>query len=100
MDLLSHILHAYGPADCQRILQKAYAVLPQNGEIIINDFILEESKTAPPFAAMFAINMLVETEEGAAYSKSEISQWLQESGFRQIEVRDMPGPAMAIVAKK
>jgi hypothetical protein len=48
----------------------------------------------------FAVNMLVNTEEGGTYSYEDISVWLKEAGFINARTVDAPGPSPLILAKK
>ena len=85
--LLSQILHSFSPDQNRKIIGKAYRALMPGGAIMINEFALDEDKTAPADAALFAVNMLVNTEGGAAYTVSEIESWLGEAGFQDISSR-------------
>jgi hypothetical protein len=52
--------------------------------VVIRDFILSPDKTAPKWAALFALNMLVATEGGGTYSEEEYRHWLQQAGFQTV----------------
>src|ERR1039458_5620780 len=73
------------------LLRRCREALAPGGRIVIQDFILEEDKTAPRFAALFAINMLVGTSGGSSYSEPEYAAWLGEAGFRDIRPAPLPG---------
>jgi predicted O-methyltransferase YrrM len=77
---ISHILHAEGPGDCMKILHKAMSRLSAKGVIIIHDFLLDSNKDGPLFPALFALNMLLGTEYGRAYSEDEITDMLSDAG--------------------
>jgi hypothetical protein len=58
-----------------------------SGELIaIRDFIRGVSKGA----ALFAVNMVVNTESGNTYSEEEYRGWLGAAGFEEIEVLPIP----------
>jgi hypothetical protein len=58
-----------------------------SGELIaIRDFIRGVSKGA----ALFAVNMVVNTESGNTYSEEEYRGWLGAAGFEGIEVLPIP----------
>lgn len=84
---VSQILHAYAPADCVAMLRKCRAALNPGGQVIVQEFPLDESKTSPLPGALFAINMLVNTEGGRSYTPGEMSSWLKRAGFRGIQKR-------------
>jgi predicted O-methyltransferase YrrM len=81
---LSHILHAEGPESCARIISRAAAALEPGGLILVHEFLLNEAKDGPLFPALFALNMLIGTESGRAYSAAEISGMLTDAGIEEI----------------
>jgi len=89
---LSHILHDDSPADCNKIVQKAVSVLEPGGTIFIHEFILNNTRDAPLFPALFSLNMLVRTENGQAYSEAEIMEMLKNAGIIKIERTPYRGP--------
>jgi cyclopropane fatty-acyl-phospholipid synthase-like methyltransferase len=82
--LLSAICHMLGPEENQDLFRRCYRALAPNGRVVIRDFILEPSKAAPRGAALFALNMLVATDNGATYSEGEYRDWLSQAGFAQV----------------
>jgi len=99
---LSHIVHGYSPDVNLSLLEKVYGAMYTGGQIVIQDFILDESKTRPKFAAIFALNMLLHTEGGRSYTANEIENWLTEAGFKDVEKIevDLPNEAGLIRAVK
>jgi SAM-dependent methyltransferase len=85
---LSHILHGVGPQACTEILKKTLSALEPGGMILIQEFILDDSKDAPLFPALFSLNMLLGTPDGQAYSQSELADLLTAAGAT--EVRRLP----------
>ncbi len=98
--LISQIIHSYGEKENRLILEKAWGSLVDNGLLILQDFLLAEERTSPTNAAVFAINMLVNTEGGRTYTWREVESWLKETGFIDVEKKEIPGPAGVIVARK
>ena len=49
---------------------------------------------------IFAINMLVNTDEGDTYTFGEIAGWLAEAGFVDARKLEGPGPSPLILATK
>jgi hypothetical protein len=81
---LSHILHGEGMADCKQIIEKTVAALDSRGMIIIHDFILNDTMDGPLFPALFALNMLLGTQSGQAYSQHQITDMLDKAGVKKI----------------
>jgi hypothetical protein len=82
---LSHILHAEGPDDCRKIVDKTVAVLEPGGMIMVHEFMLNDSRDGPLFSALFSLNMLVATPSGRSYSEGEIRSLLTAAGVKKIE---------------
>lgn len=95
--LLSMILHSNGPEANVALLERCRAALRAGGRIVIQEFLIEEDRTAPRQAALFALNMLVGTGVGDAYTESEISGWLQQAGFTDPRRLDPPGTGTSLL---
>ena len=89
---LSHILHSSGPEECQALISKTVDAMAPGGCILIHEFILEDSKDAPEFAALFSINMLVNNPGGRSYSQGELTAMLARAGIRDIARHTFRGP--------
>jgi hypothetical protein len=64
------------------------------GHLVIREFILDEDRTTPTFAAIFAINMLVGTEHGNSYTEGEYRTWMTEAGLGAIVRPDPHGDVL------
>jgi hypothetical protein len=89
---LSHILHSNGPDECSSIIAKTVDQMSTGGIIFIHDFILEESRDRPEFAALFSLNMLINNPRGRSYSENEIRAMLETAGVSAIERHSFRGP--------
>ena len=97
--LVSAICHMLGPEENRDLLRRCARALAPKGRIAIQDFILEEDKTAPRMAALFSLNMLVGTEQGASYNEAEYSAWLDAAGFGDVGHIRLPGPSGLMVGR-
>lgn len=84
---LSAIVHSNSPDGNKRIFKRAYDALNPGGRIAVVDFIMNDDKTEPRYGAIFAVNMLVNTEGGNCYSKQELRDWFTETGFVNTSIR-------------
>lgn len=98
--VLGHILHSEGPARSRRIVQRVFDALAPGGTLVIAEYLVNAEHTGPPHSAMFAVNMLVNTENGSTYSFEEIEGWLQEVGFRGASKLPVPAPSPLMLATK
>ncbi len=98
--LISAICHMFSPEENRNLFKRAHAALAPRGRLVVQDFILEPEKTAPRFAALFSLNMLVGTKAGASYSEPEYEEWLREAGFPDVCRVRLPGPTGLMIATR
>jgi precorrin-6B methylase 2 len=97
---LGHILHSEGERRSRELLAKTFEALASGGTIAIAEFLVNADRTGPLGGLIFAINMLVNTDEGDTFSFEEISGWLIEAGFVNARTLATPGPSPLILATK
>ena len=98
--LVSAICHMLSPEENRDLVKRCYEALAPNGRVVIQDFVLEADKTAPKMAALFALNMLVGTKAGSAYSDDEYTSWLREADFQDVRRIRLPGPSNLMVGTR
>ena len=98
--LLSAIAHSNSPKENVRLLRKVWSALNPGGQVVIQEFIVDENRVDPPFGAMFALNMLVNTQAGDTYTESEVAAWLRRTGFARIRRVDTPVGTTLITGRK
>jgi hypothetical protein len=98
--ILGHILHSEGEERSRAVIQKTYAALAPGGTIIIADWLVNDARTAPAHALIFAVNMLVHTTDGDTFSFGEIQRWLQDAGFETVRLLEVPAPSPLVLATK
>jgi SAM-dependent methyltransferase len=97
---LGHILHSEGEKRSRQLLKKTFRSLKSGGTIVIAEWLVNDQRTEPLPSLMFAVNMLVNTEEGDTFSFNEIKSWLEEAGFRKARTLNAPGPSPLVLATK
>lgn len=97
---LGHILHSEGEPGSRELLAKTFRALASGGTIAIAEFLVNPDRRGPVNGLFFAVNMLVNTDDGNTYSFEEISSWLTEAGFTNARTIDSPGPSPLILATK
>lgn len=85
---LSAIIHIQGLEENNSLIKKCVESLNPGGQIIIKDWVMEETKTNPVGGAIFSINMLVGTDTGDTFTENEIKHWLNNAGINKIERKD------------
>lgn len=97
--LLFSITHIISAEENQSLFARCHRALAPGGRLAIHDHVLSEDKTSPRAGAVFAINMLVATRAGGAYSMAEYDAWLRAAGFQCIERKPMPAaPTSLLIA--
>jgi hypothetical protein len=97
---LGHILHSEGEKRSRQLLRKTFDALAPGGTIAIGEFVANDDRTGPPNALMFAVNMIINTEEGNTFTFAEMSSWLREAGFVNPRQFEAPAPSPLILANK
>jgi len=97
---LGHILHSEGEDRSRQLLRKIFRALKSGGTIVIAEWLVNDDRTKPLPALMFAVQMLVNTEKGDTFSFEEIKNWLEEAGFKKVRKVKAPGPSPLTLATK
>jgi len=97
---LGHILHSEGERRSRELLKKTFNALASGGTIAIQEFLVNKERTGPVPGLFFAVNMLVNTQEGTTWSFEDIGAWLEETGFKHVRSLQSPGPSPLILATK
>jgi len=97
---VSAICHAFGEDENASLVKRAHDALSPGGRLVIQDFILDETRASPKMAAIFSINMLVGTPRGRDYAGSEYEAWMKAAGFEDVRRIPLPGPTDLIEGKR
>ncbi len=82
----SNVLHIYSPEENQTIFRRVRSALKPGGRFIIQDaFLHDRQGLYPTEASLFAVSMLLFTEQGNTYTVSETTKWLRQAGFVSIK---------------
>jgi SAM-dependent methyltransferase len=92
-----HIIHSEGEERSRRLFKKTFDALAPGGTLAIADILVDASRAAPLPALIFAVNMLVNSDHGDTFSFEEISEWLRDAGFGDIQTVDAPGLAPLLI---
>jgi SAM-dependent methyltransferase len=86
---VSAIIHQMSREDNRKLFRSVFAALNPGGQILIRDHVMDSTRTKPVAGALFAINMLVNTETGATFTFDEICEDLKSAGFAAPELLRM-----------
>ncbi|OGU54198.1 MAG: hypothetical protein A2V66_11670 [Ignavibacteria bacterium RBG_13_36_8] len=101
LTFLSAIIHINSFEENKKLIQKCAGSLNPKGKVVVLDQIMNEDRTIPENGALFALNMLVGTEHGDTYTKSEICSWMKDADLTCIEKKETGfGSALMLGIKK
>ncbi len=97
---MSAVIHSNATDENRLLFRKAAGALNAGGRLVVQDFLMNEERTGPPQAALFALNMLVGTRAGDTYTESEVRAWMAEAGFRDMTRIDTPAATNIMIGTK
>jgi SAM-dependent methyltransferase len=100
MVFLSAVIHSNSLEVNRDLIKKCFGSLNRNGQIVIQDWIMNNDRTLPTSGAVFAINMLVGTESGDCYTEQEVTEMLNTAGFKDISRMEFETGLSRMVAYK
>ncbi len=83
--ILSNIIHSLGEKDCLMLFSRLRSWLTKNGRLLVHDMTVDRSGTKPVHAALFSVNMLVNTLKGKVYSEEETLKLIRAAGMKRID---------------
>jgi ubiquinone/menaquinone biosynthesis C-methylase UbiE len=98
--LLGNIVHSEGAASSRDLFRRLHRALRPEGQLAVIDILPNEERTGPPWALVFALNMLVNTTDGDTYTLDEYRRWLTEAGFARVETAEIGSHSPLIVGVK
>ncbi len=98
---VSAICHQHSRRHNRELFAKVFTALRPGGRIAVRDIVMARCRTKPFDGALFAINMLVNTESGGTFTLDEYVEDLQAAGFKRprLAVED-EAMSSVIVAEK
>jgi 2-polyprenyl-3-methyl-5-hydroxy-6-metoxy-1,4-benzoquinol methylase len=94
---LGHILHSEGEERSRQLLRKTFDALAPGGTIAIAEILVDAERRAAVPALIFAVNMLVNSDQGDTFTFDEIRGWLNDAGFARVRTVEAPGLAPLLI---
>ena len=98
--VLGHILHSEGARQSQSLIKQCYRSLKEGGQILIVEINPDSGRRKDLFPLIFAVNMLMYTEEGNAFTFEEIRSWCRKAGFQGVRRIPCSSVSPLILARK
>jgi ubiquinone/menaquinone biosynthesis C-methylase UbiE len=91
--LLTNFLHHFDEPTCVSMLRKVRAALKPGGRAAALEFVPNEDRVSPSFAACFSMTMLTTTRAGDAYTFRQLEAMYRQAGFDRVTRHPVPtGP--------
>ncbi len=84
---LGNVCHIYGERENKLLFKRVASILKPGGKVAIVDYVRGKS----PEAAIFAVNMLVNTASGGTWTFDQYKGWLKCAGFAEIGIAGAAG---------
>lgn len=97
---ISAIIHMNSFKENEALVRQAARALGGHGQIVIQDFFMDEDRVNPPGGSLFALNMLLATQSGDTYKESEARIWLKGAGFTNLKRQDTKFGTALIIGRK
>jgi SAM-dependent methyltransferase len=95
----SHIAHQEGPEDNIAIFAKVRSALKPGGTLVINDYIVDDDRSGPPYPLIFASEMLLKSKQGGTWRRADYHAWLAKAGFEDVSFQPTPSPTTLVFAR-
>jgi hypothetical protein len=97
---MGNILHDWDLEQKKGLIQKAYNALPEGGALVVIENVIDDERRENAFGLLMSLNMLIETYGGFDYTAADFTNWAKETGFTQVDIMHLSGPASALIAYK
>jgi ubiquinone/menaquinone biosynthesis C-methylase UbiE len=96
----SHVAHQEGPEDNIAIFTRLREALKPGGTLVVNDYLVDEDRSGPPFPLLFASEMLLKSKQGRTWRRADYQAWLTKAGFQDVSFQPTPSPATVVFARQ
>ncbi len=93
---LGNVCHLYGEKINRTLFVRASRVIKNGGRLVIKDIVRGTGQEA----ALFAVNMLLNTKEGGTWTYEQYKGWLQSAGFEVSTFKEVDGGHLIMAEKR
>ena len=99
--LMSYVWSAVGEADIAVLAKRAVDALPPGGLALIHDFMVDDAREGPPFAAWYLLGSVLDNPTAVCLTPAYVERVLRDAGFKVERTETMlPGITMLTKASK
>jgi SAM-dependent methyltransferase len=78
----SQVIHGNAAKENEDLMARAAQALRPGGAIAVLDYLMDDAHTRPASGALFALSMLVTSDDGSTYSAEQVAEWMKRAGLR------------------
>ena len=99
--LMSYLWSAVGQSDMAVLARRAADALPPGGLVLVHDFMVDDAREGPPFAAWYLLGSIMDNPDAVCLTPSYVEGILREVGLHVERTEIMlPGITMLTRASK
>ena len=99
--LMSYVWSAVGETDVAVLAKRAVAALPPGGLLLVHDFMVDDARDGPRFAAWYLLGSMLDNPSAVCLTPAYVERVLRNVGFRIEKTETMlPGITMLTKASK
>ena len=85
---MSYVWSAVGEADIAVLAKRAADALPPGGLVLIHDFMVDDAREGPRFAAWYLLGSMFDNPTAVCLTPAYVEQVLRDAGFHGRRHRD------------
>lgn len=98
--VMGHILHDWDLQEKRFLIDKAYAVLPPGGALIVYEAMIDDARESNVQGLLMSLTMLIETRGGFDYTAADCIGWMMDAGFQACYRERLTGADAMVVGFK
>ncbi len=98
--VLGNICRTEGDAGGRSLVQRAFAALQPEGELLLVDYFADNERKSNPFGVQMGLTMLANTERGRMLTNAQVCGWLRDVGFTNVRLMEPIGFTHVYVASR
>jgi 2-hydroxy-4-(methylsulfanyl)butanoate S-methyltransferase len=96
--LMSYVWSAVGEADIAVLAKRAVAALPSDGLLLVHDFMVDNARDGPRFAAWYLLGGMLDNPSAVCLTPAYVERVLRDVGFR-VEKTEVMLPGITMLTK-
>ncbi len=90
--LMSGMFHRESAAACRQLVERGARCLDRGGLLVVSDVFTDPGGTAPAFATLFGLNMMLTAPDGGVHADADVMRWMADAGLQDMRMVPLPPP--------